>query len=75
MPFYGKNDQDIATRILKKTIDLESEAWSHISERAKEVVKGLLTRRPANRISLATLLEHAWITEEVESADPKTMSE
>ncbi|CAG9315579.1 unnamed protein product [Blepharisma stoltei] len=69
MPFYGKNDQDIATRILKKPIDLEGKNFCNISEAAKDVIKNLLTRRPANRISLSALLEHEWFLNEEERAE------
>ncbi|CAG9314082.1 unnamed protein product [Blepharisma stoltei] len=71
MPFYGKNDQDIATRILKKPIDLEGENFRHISQGAKEIIKGLLTRRPANRMSLNALLEHEWVLQEDEGRTDK----
>ena len=69
MPFYGKTDQEIATRILKKPIEFEGEKWNHVSEGAKHILKMLLTRRPAQRMKLNELLSEPWLTDLKES-DP-----
>lgn len=59
-PFYGENDQEIANRILKKKIEVESEKWQGISMDAKEIVVKLLIRKPSDRMKLDDLLRHKW---------------
>jgi len=59
-PFYGESDFDIATSIISRDPDMPDDEWGHVSDRGKEVVKGLLNRDPKKRLSLDKLLDHVW---------------
>lgn len=64
MPFYGKNDQEIAIRILKKQVHLNSETWLGVSAEAKAVVTGLLTKNAESRWGGREILQSKWLSEE-----------
>ena len=64
MPFYGKNDQEIALRTLKKPIHLTGESWEHVSPEAKAVVEGLLTRKAESRWDAQEVLSSKWLSDE-----------
>jgi calcium-dependent protein kinase len=64
MPFYGKNEQDIAIKILKRTLRLSSERWATVSPEAKAVVQGLLTKKAEERWSLKDVLHSQWLAED-----------
>jgi calcium-dependent protein kinase len=51
--------------------DLESEPWNTVSEKAKDLVKKLLTVDVEKRISADEALNHPWIKEE--EAKPHTL--
>jgi len=68
MPFYGKNDQDIAVKILKRRVNCSGEKWESVSSAAKAVVYGLLSRNVESRWSAREVLSSEWLCgEEVES--------
>ena len=45
--------------------DFYDEAWSTVSVEAKDVVKKLLCVDPARRASLADILQHKWIKDDL----------
>lgn len=70
VPFYGKSDQDVALRILKRHIHFEGEKWASISPEAVAVVSGLLSRKVDKRLSLADVLNSEWINRGEEEDQP-----
>ncbi|XP_011692636.1 PREDICTED: ribosomal protein S6 kinase alpha-5 isoform X2 [Wasmannia auropunctata] len=53
---------NVAMRIKAGEINFDSEAWSHVSPGAKQVMKGLLMIDPNNRLTAASLAYHPWLT-------------
>jgi Ca2+-binding EF-hand superfamily protein len=70
VPFYGKSDQDVALRILKRHIHFEGDKWTSISREAVPVVSGLLNRKVDKRLSLAEVLSSEWILQGEEEEEP-----
>lgn len=64
MPFYGRSEQHIAEKILRRPISVCIEKWGSLSPAAKAVVQGLLTREAASRWGLKEALESQWLTGE-----------
>ncbi|XP_012241692.1 ribosomal protein S6 kinase alpha-5-like isoform X2 [Bombus impatiens] len=62
-PPFGTDSPDLATRIRAGEIDFDSESWSHVSDLAKQVVKGLLTVDPSKRLTASGLVNHPWLNE------------
>ncbi|KAF0038123.1 hypothetical protein F2P81_008607 [Scophthalmus maximus] len=52
---------DIMQKIKEGDFSLDGEAWKGVSEDAKELVKGLLTVDPENRLKLSDLKENSWL--------------
>lgn len=69
VPFFGKNDQEVAMRILRKKLRFDSEKWMNISVPARAVLEGLLCRKPERRISLLEVLRSEWLAEEEDDTD------
>lgn len=61
---------DMATRV--REIDFDSSVWSHISDAAKQVVKGLLTIDRNERLTAAALVSHSWLLNDTSSHLPVT---
>ena len=70
MPFYGKNDQSIAAKILGRNINITSERWQRISSEGRAVLLGLLSRKAENRWSLKDFLSSNWLKEGVTDPGP-----
>jgi len=64
MPFYGKNDPSIAEKILRRPISVSSEKWASLSQAAKTIALGLLTRKAERRWELKEVLKSPWLTED-----------
>ena len=60
-PFFGKTDEEVALRILKKRLSFDSDTWTDVSEKARDVVQKLLIRRANLRMSLKDLLQSEWL--------------
>lgn len=59
-------------KLIKEGIyDLEEDPWQSISEKAKDLVRKLLTVDPDQRISAKDALNHPWI--KVEEEKPQTL--
>lgn len=61
-PSFRADLPDMANRIKTGQIDFDSEAWSHVSAAAVQVMKGLLIVEPNNRLTARDLRCHSWIT-------------
>ncbi|XP_011158580.1 ribosomal protein S6 kinase alpha-5 isoform X2 [Solenopsis invicta] len=61
-PPFRTDTPNVAMRIKTGEINFDSEAWSHVSPGAKQVMKGLLMIDPNNRLTAASLVYHPWLT-------------
>lgn len=60
-PFNGANDKQIIQTVLSGQYTIDEPEWADVSDEAKDLVMQLLTYNPAERISAADALQHAWI--------------
>jgi serine/threonine protein kinase len=60
LPFDSKDKQEIIDMTLHSDADMTGEIWDSISTAAKNLIKRMLTKDPAERISLKDALRHAW---------------
>ena len=63
-PFFGKSDDEIALRILKKKLHFSTGKWEEVSLSSRLLLEKLLTRRAAGRLSVRELVQSSWITSE-----------
>jgi calcium-dependent protein kinase len=64
MPFYGGNSEDITEKVLHTCAHsklFDSDAWQEISGAAKQLVQAMLESDHTRRITVAGLLQHAWL--------------
>lgn len=70
-PFYGENDNEILTAVLKGKYDYDDEIWDNISEDAKDMIDRCL-KPEKTRISPKEALNHPWLlSTELSTAVPK----
>lgn len=63
-PFYGDTETQIFKMVLKSEVDLTSAPWPTISPHAKDLIRRLLTRDPAKRLTASETLQHKWLKEQ-----------
>lgn len=61
-PFFGKTDEEVALRILKKKIHFSTGKWEQVSQSARLLLEKLLSRRSAARLSVRELVQSSWLT-------------
>jgi calcium-dependent protein kinase len=59
-PFAGMEDGEIIENIKKGYYDIESKFWEKISPEAKNLLRNLLERNPAIRITAEEAMNHKW---------------
>ena len=60
-PFTGPNDAAVLRKIANDKVSFPAERWEGISTEAIHLVRAMLTKEPAERLSLAEGLNHGWI--------------
>jgi calcium-dependent protein kinase len=65
-PFMAEYVADLIEIIKNGTYDLERAPWNEVSEEAKNLVRGMLTKDPENRILPTQALKCAWLQSEEE---------
>jgi calcium/calmodulin-dependent protein kinase I len=63
-PFYGNNDHELFVQIKGGTFSFDPAHWSHISEKAKDMIRQLLKLDPHKRLTAEGVLSHPWMTGE-----------
>jgi serine/threonine protein kinase len=64
VPFRSKNRDELKAMIIKKDIVFDStneKIHSHLSNEIKDLIKKMLIKKPANRISIEEIFEHPWM--------------
>jgi serine/threonine protein kinase len=65
LPFRGETNEELRTSILSREIDWETlvlpGSGKPLSNDCKNLLKGLLNKDPAQRISIADVCYHDWI--------------
>lgn len=59
-PFGGASEKDYYARVLHKQAYFPSPEWDNISEPAKHLLRGLLTKDPTQRLTARLALRHPW---------------
>jgi calcium-dependent protein kinase len=59
-PFNGRTRSELYWKIRNCCYDFEREEWAHVSDAAKDLIRGMLTVDPANRVNARDVLESKW---------------
>ncbi|PSC70004.1 calcium-dependent kinase [Micractinium conductrix] len=60
-PFWGDNEKEIFTSILRGQLDFQSAPWPSISPAAKDLVRRILTFDTKARANASEILAHPWL--------------
>ncbi|KAI4347494.1 hypothetical protein L6164_008304 [Bauhinia variegata] len=60
-PFWGKTKSQIFEAVKAADLRFPSELWGHISESAKDLIKGMLCTDPSQRLTAQQILDHSWM--------------
>jgi len=60
-PFYGRNENEILSRVQKGEFSMKDPVWNKISTSAKRLLKRMLDYNPKTRISASEALQDDWI--------------
>ncbi|CAO3614063.1 unnamed protein product [Cunninghamella echinulata] len=66
-PFYGSDQAELFSSILKGEYSFDEEYWGDISDSAKNFIDGLLAYKPEKRLTAEEALSHPWITQSPEN--------
>ncbi|CAI5948559.1 unnamed protein product [Closterium sp. NIES-64] len=61
LPFWDDTDAGVYRQIKRAHVDMESGVWPAISDEGKDLVLGMLSADPHQRITLDRLLAHPWM--------------
>ena len=60
-PFKATNSKEFCELVVKKQVDFNGKEWRQISTKAKQIIKGMLQKKPTKRLSLLELGVHKWL--------------
>ncbi|GFN99037.1 ribosomal protein s6 kinase [Plakobranchus ocellatus] len=70
-PFQDSTQTDSALTVMQRIkegeFDLSGSEWNEVSQSAKELIKGLLTVEPTERLRMHELLKHRWLRKNAHS--------
>ena len=66
-PFWGRNNREILTKIIKANIHWPS--GINLSQPCKQFIQQLLEKDPRKRLSATEALQHPWLTSEAANYD------
>ena len=68
-PFNGDDDDEILEAVLKGQFEFPKDEWESVSDKAKNLIKKMLTVDPKKRISALDSLQDVWFKENEEKSD------
>lgn len=75
LPFQGPDEMHIAALIRNGRYSLQGSAWEHVSNNAKNLIRGLLEVNPGQRLTAAQCLQHPWLKESLPLSSRETGEE
>ena len=61
-PFYHEDNFELFEMIKKGKYSFDAPAWQHVSDEAKDLIKGLLVVNPNDRLTSEQISAHPWVT-------------
>jgi calcium-dependent protein kinase len=74
-PFSGESEDEVFTKALKGRFSFSNPIWNTISDQAKNLISGLLTKAPTRRLSARQALEHPWIYNNMKAVSTKSLTD
>lgn len=74
-PFWGKTKSRIFESVRLADLRFPSDPWNHISNSAKDLIRGMLCTDPFRRLTARQVLDHSWIKDETPLKEPRQSCE
>ncbi|KDP22334.1 hypothetical protein JCGZ_26165 [Jatropha curcas] len=65
-PFWGNTKSRIFDAVRAADLRFPSNPWDHITEAAKELVRGMLCTDPLRRLTAQQVLDHSWMKDDAQ---------
>eukprot|EP00931_Biecheleriopsis_adriatica_P014783 TRINITY_DN11683_c0_g1_i1.p1 TRINITY_DN11683_c0_g1~~TRINITY_DN11683_c0_g1_i1.p1 ORF type:complete len:787 (-),score=227.26 TRINITY_DN11683_c0_g1_i1:11-2371(-) len=62
-PFYGDSDAEVLSRVRTGNFSFNDADWRHISEAAKDLIRGMLRMNEGERVTAKQALFDVWLTQ------------
>lgn len=62
-PFCGNTDDEYYKNVIEQELEFPDEDWKHISEEAKDFLRGLLEKDPQKRLTAQEAVKHKWVAD------------
>jgi serine/threonine protein kinase len=59
-PFNGANPKEVFRKVIKIDYSFNQQIWGQISSEAKDLIRMILVKSPAKRISIQDAMNHPW---------------
>jgi len=66
LPFHNLDDKKLMLQIIYEEVTYPNYSWKKVSTEAQDFVKKILVKAPEKRMSLKEILEHPWLTKDIE---------
>lgn len=63
-PFYGEDEEEYYASVVQQEVEFPEEDWKHVSEDAKDFIRGMLEKEPKKRMTAVESLKHRWVVDE-----------
>lgn len=60
-PFFAETSTELFKKIIDVKYDFDDPAWEDVSEEPKEIIRNLLVKEPAKRLTAKQLAQHPWV--------------
>lgn len=74
-PFHDENQSRLFKKIRRGIYEFHAEYWSEISDEAKDLIRGLLTVNPLDRLTIDQAIAHPWLHSDDEVLGAKNLSQ
>ena len=61
LPFVGRSQKELFRNIVMGRYEFDEENWAHVSDKARDLVKGLLVTDPSKRLSSREAMASPWM--------------
>lgn len=73
VPFIDDNQEQLFRKIAKGKYVLDGEDWDHVSDHAKLMIRSIMQKDPARRLSAAQALKLPWVSRPRDELDDRHM--
>eukprot|EP01038_Epipyxis_sp_PR26KG_P008076 gene8076-10939_t len=74
-PFFDENQRALFRKIMRGSYEFHPDRWSHVSDEAKDLIRGLLTVNPLKRLTVDQAMNHSWVLKDANELAAKSLQQ